>query len=105
MSNATTPVLLTWEIQMYEPFSRVWICKGHGRTTAGADPTELGQTLLASYLAGNPARHGETFRVVVRGTDSASRSTITADQLPTDGRAQDPAIRPALPVYLRESLT
>ncbi|MFB7508652.1 hypothetical protein [Streptomyces broussonetiae] len=93
---------LRWEIQMHEPFSRVWICKDYGRATTGADPAEWGRTVLAAYLAERPTR-GETFRVIVR-TDNGSQSITTPSQLTGPGWTADPAIRQALPGYLRGAL-
>ncbi|MFF7976145.1 hypothetical protein [Streptomyces sp. NPDC007905] len=87
---------------MHERFSGVWICKDFGRVTTGADPTELGQAVLAAYLAGRDSR-GETFRIVVR-TDTGSHSVITADQLADPAWKADPAVCQALPAYLRNAL-
>ncbi|ROP44242.1 hypothetical protein [Streptomyces sp. PanSC9] len=88
---------------MHEQFSGVWICKDFGRATTGADPAELGRAVLAAYLAGRDSR-GETFRVVVR-TDHGRDAVVTADQLTTPGWEADPAVRQALPAYLRNALT
>ncbi|MFJ4585148.1 hypothetical protein [Streptomyces echinatus] len=87
---------------MHERFSGVWICKDLGRATTGADPAELGRTVLAAYLAGRD-RRGETFRVDVR-TDHESHVVITADQLTDHGWEADPAVCQALPAYLRNAL-
>ncbi|MFF3639467.1 hypothetical protein [Streptomyces sp. NPDC002250] len=86
---------------MHERFSDVWICKDLGRTTTEADPAELGRTLLAAYLAGRDSR-GETFRVVVRASNG-NQTVATPDHL-TGGWKADPAIRQALPAYLRDTL-
>ncbi|WP_225823788.1 hypothetical protein [Streptomyces naphthomycinicus] len=96
------PCCVRWEILMHERFSGVWICKDFGRTTTGANPTELGRAVLAAYLAGRPTR-GETFRVVVH-TDNGSQSVITPDQLAAPGWTADPAVCRALPAYLRSAL-
>lgn len=87
---------------MHERFSGVWICKDFGRATTCADPAELGRAVLAAYLADRDTR-GETFRVVVR-TDHGSDFVITADQLTAPGWEADPAVRQALPAYLRNAL-
>nr|WP_237547206.1 hypothetical protein [Streptomyces sp. SID161] len=96
------PRCLRWEIQMHEPFSRVWICKGYGRSTTSADPDELGRTVLAAYLADRPTR-GETFRAVVH-TDNGSQSVVTPGQLGGPDWKVDPVVRQALPGYLRDVL-
>ncbi|WP_346342402.1 hypothetical protein [Streptomyces sp. SID685] len=96
------PACVRWEILMHERFSDVWICKDLGRTTTSADPAELGRTVLAAYLAGRDSR-GETFRVDVR-TDHEVHVVITADQLTAPGWEADPAVRRALPAYLRSAL-
>ncbi|MFF7369768.1 hypothetical protein [Streptomyces tricolor] len=87
---------------MHERFSGVWICKDFGRATTGAGPAELGRAVLAAYLACRDPR-GETFRVVVR-TDHGCDFVITADQLTALGWEADPAVRQALPAYLRNAL-
>ncbi|MFF9179077.1 hypothetical protein [Streptomyces sp. NPDC014793] len=92
-----------WEILMHERFSGVWICKDFGRATSDVDPTELGRTVLAAYLAGRDSR-GETFRVVVR-PDNGGQCVITPGQLTDPGWKADPAICQALPAYLRKALT
>jgi hypothetical protein len=103
MTCEDTPSRLTWEVQLYEPFSRVWICRGLGRATTSADPADIARAVLAGYLAANPPRSGETFRAVAR-TDTGQAATITIDQLADDGWTADPAVREALPLYLREAL-
>ncbi|GHA69266.1 MULTISPECIES: hypothetical protein [Streptomyces] len=87
---------------MHERFSRVWICKGFGRATTGADPAELGRTVIAAYLAGRSTQ-GQAFRVVVR-TDDGSQCVITPGQLAGPGWKAEPAICQALPAYLRNAL-
>jgi hypothetical protein len=99
-SNTTR---LTWEIQLHEPFSGVWICRGLGRATTTAQPADIARAALAGYLAGNPPRAGETFRAVAR-PDHGQPATVTAAQLTDDGWTAGPAVREALPVYLREAL-
>ncbi|MFF4442620.1 hypothetical protein [Streptomyces sp. NPDC001621] len=91
-----------WEILMHEQFSGVWICKGFGRATTGADPAVLGRAVLDAYVAGRDSR-GETFRVVVR-TDNGYHVVIAADQLTDPGWEADPAVCKALPAYLRNAL-
>ncbi|MEU1707562.1 hypothetical protein ABZ478_19430 [Streptomyces sp. NPDC005706] len=91
-----------WEILMHERFSDVWICKDFGRATTSADPAELGRAVLGAYLAGRDSR-GETFRVVVR-TPNGCQTVITAGHLTDPGWKADPAIRQALPAYLRNAL-
>ncbi|WP_432030050.1 hypothetical protein [Streptomyces sp. 1222.5] len=104
MIGEDVPGPVRWEIQMHEPCSRVWICTAHGRTATPVDPTALGQAVLAAYLTSRPAPYGETFRVFLR-TDTGSHLTLTTDQLPDHGPNADPALRDALPGYLREALT
>jgi hypothetical protein len=94
---------LTWEVQLYEPFSRVWICRGQGRATTSAAPADIARAVLASHLRANPPRLGETFRAIAR-PDEGAAATVTADQLTDDGWTAGPDVRQALPVYLREAL-
>lgn len=103
MSCEDTPARLTWEIQLYEPCSRVWICKSYGRATTGSAPGDIARAVLAGYLAATPARTTETFRVVAR-TDTGAECTVTVDQLAAGGWETDPAVRQALPLYLRDAL-
>jgi hypothetical protein len=103
MTCEDTPTRLTWEIQLLEPASRVWICRWYGRATTTAAPVDLARAALAGYLAASPGRGGETFRALAR-PDTGDLVVVTADQL-TDGEwTVDPAVRQALPVYLREAL-
>lgn len=104
MTCEDQPSRLTWEIQMYEPHSQVWICKGYGRATTTATPTDIACAVLAGYLAASPPHYGETFRAIAR-PDGGSPVTVTADQLPASGWETDPAVRQALPLYLRDALT
>lgn len=103
MTCEDTPVRLTWEIQLHEPFSGVWLCRGLGRATTTAKPADIARAVLAGYLAATQARGGETFRAVAR-TDTGAEATITADQLPDGAWTADPVVRQALPIYLREAL-
>lgn len=95
--------LVVWEVQRYEPFSRVWICKGYGRTTTDVDPVELGRAALAGHLARVPARGGETFRAVVR-TGAGGSLTVSPDDLRAHGSTVDPDVCQILPGYLRDAL-
>ncbi|MFG2970896.1 hypothetical protein ACGFZS_47270 [Streptomyces sp. NPDC048288] len=104
MTCEDTPVRLTWEIELYEPFSKVWLSKGYGRATTSAAPADIARAVLAGYLAGNPARGGETFRATVR-TDTGTVVTATADELAAAGWKAGPDVRQALPLYLRDALT
>lgn len=101
--DTTRTTRITWEVQLHEPFSRVWICRGLGRATTSAAPADIARAALAGYLATNPPRAGETFRAVAR-PDHGQPATVTADQLADDGWTPGPAVREALPVYLREAL-
>jgi hypothetical protein len=103
MTCEDTPIRITWEIQLHEPASDVWICKGYGRATTTAAPSDIARAVLAGHLTANPPRAGETFRAVAR-PDTGSPATITADQLTDDGWTAGPAVREALPIYLREAL-
>lgn len=94
---------LTWEVQLHEPFSGVWICRAWGRTTTTATPADIARAVLAGHLATHPARHGETFRAIAR-PDDGTAATVTSDQLTGDGWTAGPAVREALPIYLREAL-
>jgi hypothetical protein len=103
MTCEDTPSRLTWEVQLYEPFSRVWICRGLGRATTTAVPDDIARAVLAGHLAANPPRGGETFRAIAR-PDEGPPTVVTADQLTDDGWTADAAVRQALPVHLREAL-
>ncbi|GGS96962.1 hypothetical protein [Streptomyces violaceus] len=103
MSCEDTPARLTWEIQLYEPCSRVWICKSYGRATTSSTPGDIARAVLAGYLAATAARTTDTFRVVAR-TDAGGACTVTVDQLAAGGWETDPAVRQALPLYLRDAL-
>ncbi|MFG2359350.1 hypothetical protein [Streptomyces sp. NPDC048521] len=93
---------LTWEVQLYEPFSRVWMCRGLGRATTTAAPADVARAVLAGHLAANPARPGETFRALAY-TDTGSPVFVTADQL-SDGWDAGEAVRQALPEHIRAAL-
>ncbi|WP_229918212.1 hypothetical protein [Streptomyces canarius] len=92
MSREDIPACVRWEILMHERFSRVWICKDFGRATTGADPTELGRTVLAAYLAGRPTQ-GETFRVVVRTDDDSRHVSLPANSRAPAGKRIRPSAR------------
>lgn len=104
MSCEDTPARITWKIQLLEPCSHVWMCRGYGRATTTADPGNIARAVLAGYLANAPARSTETFRAIAR-TDTGDECTVTADDLAAGGWETDPAVRQALPLYLRDALT
>jgi hypothetical protein len=97
------PVRLTWEIEMYEPHSRVWICKGYGRATTTACPSDIARAVLAGYLAASPPHYGEALRATAR-PDGGTPVTVADGDLDADAVTTDPAVRQALPLYLREAL-
>lgn len=103
MTCEPQPARLTWEIQLYEPCSRVWICKGYGRATTTADPADIARAVLAGYLAASTPRYGETLRATVR-PDHGDPVTVNAADLGADAVTADPAVRQALPLYLRDAL-
>lgn len=103
MTCEDTPLRLTWEVQLYEPCSRVWICKGYGRATTTAAPADIARAVLAGYLAASPPRYGENVRAIAR-TESGLPATVTAVELPDGAWEVDPVVRQALPAYLREEL-
>lgn len=98
-----SPARITWEVQLYEPCSHVWICKGYGRATTTAQPADLARAVLAGHLALYPPRCGETFRALAR-PDHGETVTVTADQITTGGWTVGNGVRQALPLYLREAL-
>lgn len=104
MSCEDTPATrITWEIQLHEPCSRSWMCRGYGRATTTAAPADIAAAVLAGYLTATPARATETFRAIVR-TDTGGQAVVSADQLPGGAWTADPAVRKALPLYLRDAL-
>lgn len=103
MTCEDTPARMSWEVQLLEPFSKVWICRAYGRATTTAAPVDVARAVLAGYLAGSPARAGESFQAIAY-TDTGARATVTADQLTDDGWTASADVRQALPVYLREAL-
>ncbi|MFE1451901.1 hypothetical protein [Streptomyces olivaceoviridis] len=103
MTCEDNPSRLTWEVQLYEPFSKVWICRGYGRATTTAEPADIARAVLAGHLAATPPRAGETFRALAY-TDAAQPVFFTADQLAEDGWEASPAVRDALPAHLRNAL-
>jgi hypothetical protein len=103
MTCEDTPVRVTWEIDYHEPFSKVWICKGMGRATTTADPTDIARAILAGYLAASPPRDGETFRASAR-TDGGRPVTVTSSEFADADWTVDDTVRQVLPVYLRDAL-
>lgn len=101
--EVTEPVRISWEIEMYEPHSRVWMSKGWGRATTTATPADIARAVLAGYLAGSPPRYGETIRATARA-DGGTPVTVGAGDLDADAVTTDPIVRQALPLYLREAL-
>ena len=104
MTCEDNPSRLTWEVQLYEPYSRVWISRGYGRATTTAQPADIARAVLAGHLATTPARPGETFRALAY-TDAAQPVFVTADQLAEDAWEAGPAVRQALPAHLRDALS
>lgn len=94
---------LTWEIQLYESVSHVWICRTYGRATTSAAPADIARAALAGYMAADPPRYGETLRAVAR-PDGGQPVTVRADELADDAWTADPAALQALPAYLRDAL-
>ena len=103
MSCEDTPVPLAWQIELYEPSSKVWICRAHGRATTAAAPHDIARAVLAGYLAARPAGYGETFRAIAR-PDGGKPVTVNAAELDDDAVTVDAAVRQALPFYLRDAL-
>jgi hypothetical protein len=97
------PARITWLVELYEPFSQVWICRGLGHATTTADPEDVARAVLAGYLAATPNPYGETFRATVH-TDTSGPVTVTPEQLAGDGWIVEPAVRQALPLFLRDAL-
>jgi len=104
MTCEPQPARLTWEIQCYEPCSRVWICKGYGRATTTAAPADMARAVLAGYLAASPPRSGERLRATAR-PDHGDPVTVNAADLDPDAVTTDPVVRQALPLYLRKALS
>jgi hypothetical protein len=103
MSCEDTPARLTWAIELHEPHSGVWICRAYGRATTTAAPADIASAVLAGYLAASPPAYGQAFRATAR-PDGGEAVTVTPDQLPGSGWDVDPAVRQALPLYLRDAL-
>lgn len=103
MTCEDNDVRISWDVQLHEPFSRVWISRAWGRATTSAAPKDLARGALAAYLTGSPPRAGETFRAIAR-TDTGAEAVVTADQLPDEAWEPGPDVRQALPLYLRDAL-
>jgi hypothetical protein len=103
MSCEDTPSRLVWSIELYEPFSRVWICRAYGQATTTAAPSDIARAVLAGYLAAQPPGFGETFRATAR-RDGGDTVTVNAGDLEDRAVTTDPAVRRALPLYLRDAL-
>jgi hypothetical protein len=103
MTCEPEPTRLTWQIQLHEPCSGVWLSRGYGRATTTAQPADIARAVLAGYLAATPPRYGETFRAIAR-PDGGPTVTVTAADLDPDTVTTDPAVRQALPLYLRDAL-
>ena len=99
----TDPARVAWEIQLYEPHSQVWLSRAHGWATTSAAPTDLARAVLAGYLAAQPAGYGETYRATAHA-DGGQPVTVNAADLEHDAVTADPAVRQALPLYLRDAL-
>lgn len=97
------PARMTWEIQLYEPCSGVWMCRGYGRATTAASLTDIARAVLAGYLAANPPRGTETFRAIAR-TGPDREVVVAAAALADGGWEAAPDVRQALPEYLRQAL-
>ncbi|MGW8702289.1 hypothetical protein ACWGOK_36110 [Streptomyces eurythermus] len=91
---------ITWEVQLYEPVSRVWMCEAYGRATTTAAPADIARAVLAGYLAAHPPRTTDTFRAVAR-TDVGQHAIAAADQLDNDSWTAQADVLQALPHYLR----
>ncbi len=94
---------LTWEVQLHEPFSNVWICRWLGRASTSAEPTDVARAVLAGYLAATPPRPGDTFRAVAY-TETTGPVFVTTRHLKDDGWMVDQQICAALPTHLRDAL-
>ncbi|QLJ06719.1 hypothetical protein HZZ00_37665 (plasmid) [Streptomyces sp. NEAU-sy36] len=103
MTCEDTPTRLTWQVELHEPFSGVWICQRYGRATTTAALADIARAVLAGHLAAAPPRPGDTLRAVAY-TDTGTRVTVTADELAIGSWEASPAVREALPVYLRDAL-
>lgn len=103
MSCEDTPQPLAWQIELYEPSSKVWICRAYGRTTTTAAPEDIARAVLAGYLAARPSGYGEAFRATACA-DGGAPVTVTAGDLRDDAVTTDP-VRQALPLYLRDALS
>jgi hypothetical protein len=103
MTCEDTPTRLTWEIQLHEPVSGVWICKAYGRATTTAQPEDIARAVLAGYLAASPPVYKECLRALAR-PDGGLEVTVTPAELGPDAVTTDPAVRAALPLYLQDAL-
>lgn len=103
-TTTPTPARLSWLLEQYEPFSKVWICKAYGRATTTAAPADLARAVLAGHLAAYPPPHGETIRATARA-DGGTHATLATAQLPDDAWDVPDAVLQALPLYLRDALS
>lgn len=99
MTCEDTPSRITWEVQLYEPVSHVWMCEAYGRATTTAAPADIARAALAGHLTQHPARTTDTYRATVR-TDDGQTATVHAGDLDAEWTA-GPDVLEALPIYLR----
>jgi hypothetical protein len=104
MTCEDQPARITWQIELYEPHSRVWLSRAYGRATTTADPTDIARAVLAGYLAASPPAYGETIRATAR-PDGGELVTVNAADLDLDAVTVAPDVRQALPLYLRAALS
>ncbi|MEZ7005646.1 hypothetical protein [Streptomyces sp. AD55] len=90
---------ITWEIQLHEPCSNVWISKAYGRATTTAQPAQIAHAVLVGYLATSPPSALDEYRALAR-PDGGQAVFVTPRQLDTDTIPDAVTLR-ALPAHLR----
>ena len=94
------PARESWEVQLYETSTGMWMPRCYGRATTTAPPEDVAQAALTAYLTTITTWPGQTFRAHARTDDG---TPVTVGQAPDDWTPGPDVVR-ALPGYLREAL-
>ena|SRR5687768_10219742 len=102
MTCEDVPARIAWEIQLYEPCTRLWMPRCYGRATTTAAPQDVARAALTAYLTITTTWPGQKFRARVQPDDGPPVS-VAAGELPDDWTPGE-TVRQALPLYLRDAL-